>query len=548
MKDIFSKRLASVKWDKMSVSLNKPVIYNKAEEACIGYIYNSEAFVTYAPLEQYEVLSDPVSLGKALDIAVCYDARWRQTLEGTFNYFTFGEPWIFTVDMANRLYMQRGVTGAKTLIATGVTRVSACRGWKHIIDYSIDQGLCVYYVKGTTGYVRRYIETSPDKFGLTSEEALLQLGSIKEIVAKRTNDYRIMIVGSSDVKNDVLAVTERTWPGMSVKPEIIKKMNIIGLSAESGKIQTITDKAIKMQEEHISCLQITDVTRVSGLTDAYIGGSVKYAYNISTNILLSFDCPIFINDINDVRKKLVIKSKDGGTIPVSSLSVHGYNLLLEVPLLPYFDENLTINFGGSSILTTGNKHVGLNTLTLVVLDVPKLEKDPPVVSAANNNDAKHSITVTFDKPLVGDVAEAYKAFTIKGDEYLYSGGPLIEKAYTASSIASVSEKSIVVHFTDALNNLVANAQIEYNPAFGALCGEKGPVDAFSAPSTLTGLVATPPPGCSEIIRLGLIRGNGAIKTVVSAKLNGGCEYIDKINITNLSRVSGTIALSGIIKP
>lgn len=168
-------------------------------------------------------------IGPAVDVAIEFDGYWMPASKdaeicfdspANWTKVTAGEPWYFRVLADGSLTAQQGATGDSiTLAPTGVTKVSAVRGWKSVATGSLDQGLIVAYVKDGTVCYRNYAEQADGTLLWESEKTVPELGTAAvNLAAFRTNDYRSGII-AEDAGTLKWVITSRNWAGMATPPE-----------------------------------------------------------------------------------------------------------------------------------------------------------------------------------------------------------------------------------------------------------------------------------------------------------------------------------------
>lgn len=168
-------------------------------------------------------------IGPAVDVAIEFDGYWMPASKdaeicfdspANWTKVTAGEPWYFRVLADGSLTAQQGATGDSiTLAPTGVTKVSAVRGWKSVATGSLDQGLIVAYIKDGTVCYRNYAEQADGNLLWESEKTVPELGTaVVNLAVFRTNDYRSGII-AEDAGTLKWVITSRNWAGMATPPE-----------------------------------------------------------------------------------------------------------------------------------------------------------------------------------------------------------------------------------------------------------------------------------------------------------------------------------------
>ena len=161
------------------------------------------------------------TLGSATDEAIEFngvgnECRKRMVLPSNEEY-----PYVFYVRNGN-LYVQFWKNdNTATLLATGVSQISACKGWQSSVDRDLDQGLVVGYLKGDSVYYRAFCCQDNGSYVWEPEHEVASLGTGNVTLSViRTNDFRIGFLTQNNGKM-FLALTHRNYAGMSVRPETV---------------------------------------------------------------------------------------------------------------------------------------------------------------------------------------------------------------------------------------------------------------------------------------------------------------------------------------
>lgn len=152
------------------------------------------------------------SVGHGIAAAIEFDGTWTfRPLQNQYTLETESEPWYFWVDAENVLWGQHG--GDKDSLVqldTGVTAVSACRGYRSIQFLEQDQGLVVAYVKeGKPHYVQYTYNVSASK-QLWQPPVQLVDEEFDDIRVHRLTDYRLSFELSGSERN-LWIYTDRTY-------------------------------------------------------------------------------------------------------------------------------------------------------------------------------------------------------------------------------------------------------------------------------------------------------------------------------------------------
>ncbi len=162
------------------------------------------------------------TLGAATDVAIEFNGVWKMNAEKEWYYLQTEEyPYIFYVRNGN-LYVQiwRNNDNA-TLLATGVSQISACKGWQSSIEPDLDQGLIIGYLKSGSVYYRALCCQDNGSYVWEAEHEVSALGTGNMTLSViRTNDFRIGFLTQNSGRM-LLALTHRNYAGMSVRPETV---------------------------------------------------------------------------------------------------------------------------------------------------------------------------------------------------------------------------------------------------------------------------------------------------------------------------------------
>ncbi|MDY0235057.1 MAG: hypothetical protein RBR71_03475 [Gudongella sp.] len=115
------------------------------------------------------------------------------------------------------------------------------------------------------------------------------------------------------------------------------------------------------------------------------------------------------------------------------------------------------------------------------------------------------IVVKFTEKIVGDVTANKSAFTIKGQQYKYINGPLINGDYQIESIEHhpTIANALLLTMKDLKRfaTVEGNLTIEYDASVGTLTGEGGAVESFIEIFTPLDLIPEPNPGIEETLKV-----------------------------------------------
>ncbi len=174
--------------------------------------YNDNTTSSYEPM---------FAVGEAIEAAIEFDGNWVLRQGATvYTLETEEVPYVFTVDTLGNLYVQHGGDEAsRLLLDTGVSKISACRGYKSHVRPEEDQGLVVAYIKNSTIYYRAYrYEAATGVYFWDYAKGLQELGEATFVNVHRLNDYRVGIA-STTLTGNMWAISDRTYVSQASKPE-----------------------------------------------------------------------------------------------------------------------------------------------------------------------------------------------------------------------------------------------------------------------------------------------------------------------------------------
>ena len=159
--------------------------------------------------------------GAVEDVALEYDGEWEMDAGSEYYFLRTEEfPYLFTIENGD-LYVQKWRdTSSRILLAEDVEQISACKGFKDSIYQDNDQGLIIGYIRqGEVFYRTLAYSTLLEEKVWEIEQQVTELGDENDTLAVvRLNDFRIGFLTEQDGQIK-LAVTKRTYPGMSIQPE-----------------------------------------------------------------------------------------------------------------------------------------------------------------------------------------------------------------------------------------------------------------------------------------------------------------------------------------
>lgn len=165
----------------------------------------------------------------------------------------------------------------------------------------------------------------------------------------------------------------------------------------------------------------------------------------------------------------------------------------------------------------------------------------------NDKGKGKKIAIKFTENIVGDVTGNESAFTVTGQEYLYTqgldyNGPLIDCEYEVDTVEMHPTEEKTLRLTmkghNEFNSVVGKLTVAYDALIGTLAGKGGAVESFEKEFAPAELVATPNPGVTEFVSVAPV--------VITAELIP-VEYLDAFdkggdNIITVAPVSVTATL------
>lgn len=162
------------------------------------------------------------TLGAASEIAMEYNGTWEINATKQWYYLqTELTPYLFFVHNGTLYAQHWNDTETRIPLASGVTEISACRGWQSSDDPLLDQGLIIGYLKGGSVYYRAYCLQESGEHLWETERQVTELGSDNSTICVfRTNDFRIGFICE---KNGTFqyVLSSRTYAGQSVRSESV---------------------------------------------------------------------------------------------------------------------------------------------------------------------------------------------------------------------------------------------------------------------------------------------------------------------------------------
>lgn len=163
------------------------------------------------------------TFGPASDVAIEYNGTWQLDAGLQWYYLQTEEyPYIFTVE-EDDLYVQHwNDATTRTFLASGVSQISACKGWQNSIDRELDQGLIIGYLREGRVCYRALCMMDTGNYSWEAEKEIEELGEGNTSLSViRTNDFRIGFLTEQNGRIR-LVLSTRNYAGMSVRPETLQ--------------------------------------------------------------------------------------------------------------------------------------------------------------------------------------------------------------------------------------------------------------------------------------------------------------------------------------
>lgn len=161
------------------------------------------------------------SIGKVKAVAIEFDGVWQMNAaKRYYELITEELPYIFYADMSGELYVQKwNDNETRVHLASGVSDISACRGWHSSFDIAADQGLIIGYLKNGSVFYRAYCQQGTGAYIWEPENVITELGTDNvSLSVYRTNDFRVgFLTENAGEMRTVLS--ERTYAGQACPPE-----------------------------------------------------------------------------------------------------------------------------------------------------------------------------------------------------------------------------------------------------------------------------------------------------------------------------------------
>ena len=377
---MYPLRIANEQWISSSASLEKNYVYSSPTGGCVAYVDSlGQGHMGYFDIRMPNVLTGITDLGTAMDVSVAYDARWRLTGQNKYTMYTAGEPYVCWVTIAGDLVIRQGTTGPIVKLDSGATKCTLVRGWKHVTDSTIDQGLTVFYLKGGLLYSRSYVQVDSTTYHWQLSETYPTTGGILDIDAFRTSDYRIAIVCKYASESKML-ITNRTFPGQAIQSEYIQIANDCSVDL---KITQAEKHTVKVDTDHILYKNGSNISKVFAQIITTVNA---YAKNPSGDcILLSINVFIPTDQFAAFANSVRVEDSIGTSYSINTVSYQDAYLKLEMADFNNAVGDMTISYTSGVKDAFGNAVPAFSCTFTPVGLVPTAPDPPAVVSIQNVN-------------------------------------------------------------------------------------------------------------------------------------------------------------------
>lgn len=217
------------------------------------------------------------SAGEALDAAIEFDGKWvLRANDVKYTLETEDQPWYFWIIPDGTLLAQHGEDETTRLtLDTGVTKVSACRGYSSNFYPEQDQGLVAAYIKDGLPYYIQYVYDTQLEAKRWLPPELLIDEEVEDFRVHRLNDYRLGFELTTAERN-IWAYTGRTYVAQAVP----KEQDGVSLSDKTMFLYAPWDTDLSV--EYSNAISDDSLTLY-----IYVSKPVRYFY--SWHDILSFD-------------------------------------------------------------------------------------------------------------------------------------------------------------------------------------------------------------------------------------------------------------------
>ena len=319
----FAEAVDDISMDVRDISMRQLLESNGPDQIWIIGLEGDDLLVskrayseTYNSNPEWEGVYAP---GKGKDAAIEFDGKWvLRSGSQKFTLETEDQPWYFWVDMNDCLIAQHGEDEESRLtLDTGVSRVSACKGYSSIDYPEQDQGLIAAYIKGGYPYYIQYAYDSTLRAKRWYPSELLCDTEVTDLRVHRLNDYRIGFELTTPDKN-IWMYTARTYVGQAVPKE---KADVF-LSEKTMFLYTAADTDLSVEYSQ-------DITEDKMTLCIFSSKQLRYFY--SWQDVLSYDEESITWDMID---SVTIENTEDGAVITMRLNEAPHKLITTVTLNP----------------------------------------------------------------------------------------------------------------------------------------------------------------------------------------------------------------------
>lgn len=160
------------------------------------------------------------TLGPAEDVAIEFHGRWAMDASKAWYYLQTDEfPYLFFTQEDNLYVQYWDDATTRTMLAEGVSQLSACKGWQSADQPELDQGLIIGYLRDGAVFYRAYCCQDDGSFIWEHEHQVEPLGNTNSTLSViRTNDFRVGFLTESNGGMH-LVLSSRNYAGLVIRPE-----------------------------------------------------------------------------------------------------------------------------------------------------------------------------------------------------------------------------------------------------------------------------------------------------------------------------------------
>jgi hypothetical protein len=297
--------------DALSIALERSDVEKGPHKAWNIYVKNGIAKVATQtlPMRVRKEWVDVLTIGPAVEVDITFDGQWIRDKKGRWNLITEGPPWIFWTTPEGQLYGQHWDNDEPLLLAEGVGKIAALRGWKNTYMWDYDQGIICCYIKDGAVYYRNYCRQPPDQPALWEIERLITEfpTPAQNVSLFRTNDYRTGFLCESNGQI-YWALTGRDWAGMSVPVDTVWAP-LISIGASLLEITEVKTETYNTESELIShsvhSIGLLNIFENGEMPPADIVTVTEAVVTDEHHFHIIFSCPISIWDSIEYMRRII---------------------------------------------------------------------------------------------------------------------------------------------------------------------------------------------------------------------------------------------------